>query len=189
MIGVFVAFSAIPPQWRSAGNDVIFVAAVLAAIIAVIVAIRKWSWPRRFMLWIWRRSWGRDERGTYLTPMVRWSRWNVRALKPQMEQETAKVNDLLDQQTLEVTGQIEAFRVENSAQHASVQAQLDERVREAGENRERIDLLENANDERWSWLMAVIGSISAKLGAHVPPPPTDIDDLRHRDDESFGGGI
>lgn len=140
------ALSAIPDRWRSAGEDLIWAAGVLGSLTLIVTLLVKIRPLRKFPLWFWRRTWGRDEHGTWLTPTVRFARLM-----------RGSVREDLSELSMRMERQVEAFREENAAQHQDTAGQL-QRITE------RLDAQDKRNEELDRWRQ----SVDQRL-ANLPP--------------------
>lgn len=119
------AFSLIPDNWRAKGNDLIWFSAFLAAMVGLVTLIWKMKWLRRFILWFWRRAWGRDEHGVYLTPTVRKDRRTQAAVRPLLDEQSSDIKGEFGALRTENASHLESFRAENAAQHSIVANRID----------------------------------------------------------------
>lgn len=67
----------------------------------LLIWVVRWLASKKIPLWIWRRFWGRDEHGVYLTPSVRGQRLIVAAVEPQHAALRESITDLRADSTRE----------------------------------------------------------------------------------------
>jgi|GEM_PF-6520696 len=121
----YTLWSVLEPDTRSTLSDIAFILAFIIALAATMKIL--WSWaktPRRILGWFWRRTWGRDDHGVWLTPTVRLERRIQSAVDPKMDKQTSTL--LLEVQRVGQAAKLDigAFRHESTAQHTRVEDRL-----------------------------------------------------------------
>jgi hypothetical protein len=132
----------VPEAWRDHGNDFIFFAAIVGALLVFATAWRRAGWIRDFVGWFWHRTWGRDEHGTWLTPMVRLQRSVVAPVVDGLREENAEQHASAAKANGARFDDVDAQLADLREKFADVSRKYDGILQLAQSNRGRIERLE-----------------------------------------------
>ena len=126
VVSVLGLYSVLSPATRSNLSDIAlilgFVIALATALAIVHKFIGKYLWmPVR---WFWRRGWGRNERGVWMTPTVRVEHWLNDIMQPAITKNTETVLAEVIRTSQDAKLELGIFRRENADQHTGVEERL-----------------------------------------------------------------
>lgn len=126
-LAVLGLYSVLSPEARSTIGDIVLIGVVIVGSAAALALVRKFwgSYIWRPFRWFWRRSWGRDEHGAWMTPAVRVERWLNGVMQPAITENTEAVLAEVVRARQDTKLELGIFRRENAEQHTGVEAELD----------------------------------------------------------------
>lgn len=127
MLIVVGLYSVLSPETRSNLADIALVGAVIVGGATALTLLLKF-WGRyiwRPFRWFWRRSWGRDDQGIWITPSIRIERWLNGVMQPAITENTETVLAEMVRVSQDAKLELGIFRHENAVQHSGVESRLD----------------------------------------------------------------
>lgn len=119
-------YGVLSPGTRSTLTDIALIFGIViasATVLTIVIKVfGKYIW--RPFRWVWRRAWGRNESGLWMTPSVRFEQWLNNVMQPAIADTTQTLAAQIIRTAQDAKLEMGKFRTENADQHAAVEQRL-----------------------------------------------------------------